>query len=106
MIGSGNRQERITSQTLVFDEWPKLALDHQVLRFCFEAHGPIIWFGQVPSPGIRVKIVDQVATTDYEYLFIAHGRQSLAQLKMKRRWLGFIDTQLDHRYVCIRINMS
>ena len=71
MIWCGNREESVTSEIFVIDEWIEFSLDHQILCQRFEAYGPVIRLGRVFAPGVRVKIVYQVAAADNQNFFIA-----------------------------------
>src|SRR5579862_3972806 len=83
-------------ESFIIDESLGLTGQHDRFRLFFEPARPFVWSGHVSAPGVRMKIVNQIAAADNQDIFGTQQRESSSNLEMKNRWLRFIDAQLNH----------
>ena len=60
----------------------------------------------VPAPCVRVKVMDEVTASDDKNAVLAQNCQSLAKVKVERSRLRFVNTELNNRNVCERIDVA
>jgi len=107
VVGRGDSQVGFTAQfALIVDERYVLFGEQQFPYSALKRHCPVIRLLGVPSPCIGMQIVHDITAPDQEDTLISQNRKSLAQIKVKRGWLRFIDAELDHRNLRERIGMA
>ena len=71
MIGRGRRKQSVTSERLIMHEWLIITTHQEFAREFFKSHCPIEWLDLVFTPGVGVKVMNNVAASDYQHAFIA-----------------------------------
>src|SRR5690242_21005400 len=97
MIRCRNRKRRIRPEGLVLHEWLNVACEHHLLRLALEANRPIVRIARMPTPGVGVEIVHEVAASDDQDAFAPQRCEPSANLKMKCSGLSLVDAELHDR---------
>src|SRR5690606_22915670 len=105
MIRGWNGQMSVASQLFVLDQRIMVPREQHPLRFRLEPDSPVVWFRQVPSPGIRMQVMDEIPTAHNQNSLIAQGGETHTDVKVKLRSPRFIDAQLNDRNLRGGINM-
>jgi hypothetical protein len=106
VVRSWNREHCLTAQFFVIHQRLMFSAQQNLPGTIFKTHRPIVWLGHVASPGIGMEVVNQVAAADDQYTFITKFGKSTSDFEMKYRRLCFIDAELYHRNIRLRIHMT